>query len=127
MVAIRRNGGNVAPTVGKNDARRDSGALGVLCLALLVLCGCLNPRPDEFPSALEPAPGGASDVPSPSATAAPDNERAANPRAGPSEDPVRPESSPVPAAPPPPLDLAARPDAGADAGATPDSGAGDAG
>ena len=111
-----RNGGKVAPIVGKGDARRE--LKGYQTLLVLLLAGCLNPRPEELPSALEPAPNGA-DRAEPTAASASDDgsgARAAEPAAEPAGgSAASPESAPAPE-PPAVLGAPEPPDAGVDSG-----------
>jgi len=121
-VARRRNGGKVAPTVGRHDARRDAPPLKAWLL-LLLLGGCLNPRPEELPSTSPELEGDSADDPSgttlapdplaPSAEAAP----APSDSAGGSPDSDTDQAPASEPAPPPsePSGLAGVPDAGADA------------
>lgn len=101
--------------MGKGETRRE--LKGWSLLALSLLGGCLNPRPEELPSALEPAPNGASGEPT--AALAPEDSsgaRAAEPVGDPASDGAdRPESTPAPE-PPAVLDVPEPPDAGADSG-----------
>ena len=104
--------------MGKHDARRDW-LLVTLALAALLGGGCLNPRPEELPSSIDPA-GGAADTPvATAAPAAPAVENAGSPTGssdGDREAPPAPGSQSAP----PALDDSApeapeAPDAGADA------------
>lgn len=129
------NGGKVAPTVRKDDASNAWASVEAFAVALLVASGCLNPRPEEVPSSLDPAPGGASDIPTaaaaPSEPSAPnatdDAARGGSPEPSGSSEAPAPEAAPAfdpaPSAPAPGA-LAPEPsDAGADAAPTDDAGA----
>lgn len=127
-VADGGGSGKVAPVVVKGGAHREpKGYASLLALLVLVLGGCLNPRPEELPSALEPAPGGEAD---PIAALAPEEgagSRSAEPAADPAPGATGPEGAPAPE---PPSVLAAPeppPDAGADSGPSPSAESADAG
>lgn len=101
--------------MGKHDARCDW-LLVTLALAAL-LGGCLNPRPEELPSSIEPA-GGAADTPvATAAPAAPGVENAGSPTGSSPDGEREAPSAPAPQSAPPALDDSAPepPDAGADA------------
>lgn len=103
---------------------RSAAGLGVF-LAASLLAACLNPRPEELPSAAAPEPGAALDEP------AADFDAPEGSRAAPPEDVSKPidasdPAASVPPAPAPPASAPPAPaDAGGDAAALPDAGAPD--